>query len=236
MGWRMNQYQDGGYLAKNPTWDVEDSPWKAANVLKMLQRNHLAPSRIAEVGCGVGEILHQIYQALPADCLFAGYEISPQAIELCSQRKNERLQFYLEDILEENTTTPFDLIMALDVFEHVEDYVGFLKRLRVKAEYKIFHIPLDMSVMSVMRMTPILNARDKVGHLHYFCKETALATLNDTGYQIIDWFYTNGPGNRPPRLMLGRSGFADFIKGRVYRKNQDRWVRMFGGSMMVLAK
>jgi hypothetical protein len=126
--------------------------------------------------------------------------------------------------------------MALDVFEHVEDYVGFLKRLRVKAEYKIFHIPLDMSVMSVMRMTPILNARDKVGHLHYFCKETALATLNDTGYQIIDWFYTNGPGNRPPRLMLGRSGFADFIKGRVYRKNQDRWVRMFGGSMMVLAK
>ena len=141
-----------------------------------------------------------------------------------------------EDILEENTTTPFDLIMALDVFEHVEDYVGFLKQLRVKIEYKIFHIPLDMSVMSVMRMTSILNARDKVGHLHYFCKETALATLTDTGYQIIDWFYTNGPGNRPPRLMLGRSGFADFIKGRVYTKNQDRWVRMFGGPMMVLAK
>lgn len=232
----MSQYLDGAYLEKNPTWDVEDSPWKAANVIKIMQRNHLAPSRIAEVGCGVGEILHQLYQALPADCSFAGYEISPQAIELCGQRKSERLQFYLGDILEEETTTPFDLIMALDVFEHVEDYVGFLRRLRAKAKYKIFHVPLEMSVLSVMRMTPILNARDRVGHLHYFCKETALATLNDNGYQIIDWFYTSGPINRPPRVMIEKTSFVDFIKAQIFSKYPDKWVRMLGGSMMVLAK
>ncbi|MCK9352700.1 MAG: class I SAM-dependent methyltransferase [Gallionella sp.] len=232
----MSQYQDGTYLAKNPTWDVEDSPWKAANVIRMMERNHLAPSRIAEVGCGVGEILHQLYQALPEYCSFSGYEISPQAIELCDPRKNERLQFYLGDILDEVLVTPYDLVMVLDVFEHVEDYIGFLRRLRDKAEYKIFHIPLDMSVMSVMHMSPILNARNKVGHLHYFCKETALATLQDNGYQILDSFYTSGPVNRPPRTMMQKSRLVDLVKAKVFAKNPDKWVRILGGSLMVLAK
>jgi SAM-dependent methyltransferase len=232
----MSQYLDGSYLEKNPTWDVEDSAWKAANVIKLLQQNHLAPIRIAEVGCGVGEILHQLYEALPVDCSFTGYEISPQAIELCSTRKNERLQFYLGDILGEVDAAHFDLIMALDVFEHVDDYIGFLRKLRDKAEYKIFHIPLDISVMSVFRMSPILNARNKVGHLHYFCKETALATLQDNGYHIVDSFYTSGPANRPPRTKAQKSRLADYIKAKVFFCNSDRWVRVLGGSIMVLAK
>jgi len=232
----MNQYIDGNYLEKNPTWDVEDSSWKAANVLNIMLSNHLTPVRIAEVGCGAGEILHQLYLSLPTNCLFSGFDISPQAILLCNQRSKARLQFTLGNLLEQKLAQPFDIMLALDVFEHVEDYIGFLRHLRVMAEYKIFHIPLDMSLQSVMRTTPILNAREKVGHLHYFCKETALATLTDNGYQIVDWFYTNGPGNRPPRLMHGRSSFADFIKGSIYRKNQDLWVRMLGGSMLVLAK
>lgn len=232
----MSQYKDGAYLEKNPSWDVEDSQWKAENILKMMRRNNFNPTHIAEVGCGAGEILNQLFQVLSVSCFFSGYEISPQAIELCNPRKKERLQFYLGDVLEENKALHFDLIMALDVFEHVDDYIGFLRRLRDKAEYKIFHIPLDMSVMSVLKMYPILNARNKVGHLHYFCKETALATLQDCGYQIIDSFYTSGPVNRPPRAMAQKSRFVDFMKEKIFAHNPDKWVRVLGGSMMVLAK
>ena len=79
--------------------------------------------------------------------------------------------------------------MAIDVFEHVEDYFGFLRKLREKAEYKIFHIPLDLSVQTVLRSSPIIKGRKSVGHIHYFTKETALETLKDTGYEIIDYFY-----------------------------------------------
>jgi hypothetical protein len=39
-------------------------------------------------------------------------------------------------------------------------------------------------------------ARRKVGHLHYFTKETAIATLVDCGYNTIDQAYT------PSRLEL----------------------------------
>lgn len=45
-------YESGDYLANNPTCDKEDSGWKASQVLKMFNRNHLTPKSICEVGCG----------------------------------------------------------------------------------------------------------------------------------------------------------------------------------------
>ena len=50
-------YTNGYYLEKNPTWHVEDSSWKAKNIIKMMKRNNIVPKTICEVGCGAGEIL-----------------------------------------------------------------------------------------------------------------------------------------------------------------------------------
>lgn len=124
--------------------------------------------------------------------------------------------------------------MAIDVFEHVEDYFGFLRSLREKGTYKVFHIPLDLSVQMVLRSSPILRTRSLVGHLHYFTKETALATLKDTGFIIVDYFYTNASE------LPNRGWKADLLK--IPRKlgfliDQDLTARIFGGfSLMVLAK
>lgn len=75
----------------------------------------------------------------------------------------------------------------LDVFEHVEDYMWLLRSVRSKAKYKLFHIPLDLSVM---RKNGLFLRRDHHAHLHYFTKETALRTLVDVGYTIVAYFYT----------------------------------------------
>ena len=53
---RRTLYLDGEYLSKNPGWHVEESPWKASQVLRMLRQNHLAPQTICDVGCGSGEV------------------------------------------------------------------------------------------------------------------------------------------------------------------------------------
>ena len=79
----------------------------------------------------------------------------------------------------------------MDVFEHVDDYLGFLKLCKNKAKHTIFHIPLDLSASAILR-NRLMAVRKSVGHLHYFMKETALATLVDAGYEIIDSFYTTG--------------------------------------------
>jgi IS30 family transposase len=45
------------YLSKNPTWHVEDSPWKAEQILKLIKGNKLDFTQICEVGCGVGDLI-----------------------------------------------------------------------------------------------------------------------------------------------------------------------------------
>lgn len=184
-----NLYTSGRYLEKNPSWHVEESPWKARQVIQMLKRNHLEPQTICEVGCGVGEVLKQLQEHMEKNCMFVGYDISPQAIEIAQSRANERLYFKLMDIQQEQEIF-FDLILVMDVIEHMEDYFSFLRAIEPRSAYKIFHFPLDLSAQTVLRPGGLLNVRNAYGHLHYFTKETALQTIRDTGYDILDYSYT----------------------------------------------
>jgi len=231
---KETMYTTGEYIAQNPTWHVEDSAWKAKQIVKIAEKNRLQPNSIGEVGCGAGEILNQLQLQLPNHISFVGYEISPQAFELCRQRQKERLQFYLKDLLQDDSAF-FDIVLAMDVFEHIEDYFGFLRKLRPKGQFKIFHIPLEICVQNVLRCRPILKARQNLGHIHCFTKETALAALMETGYEIMDYFYTAGSIDLPSKSF--KSFLARFPRKITYRFNKDLAVRIFGGySLLVLTK
>ncbi|AFL80696.1 hypothetical protein Aeqsu_1200 [Aequorivita sublithincola DSM 14238] len=41
---------NGEYLQKNPTWHIEDSPWKASQIVKMLARNPINPQMLFQSG------------------------------------------------------------------------------------------------------------------------------------------------------------------------------------------
>ncbi len=231
---RDKTFYDNEYLLNNPAWDVEDSPWKAEHIIKMIERHSLTSNikKVCEVGCGAGEILNQLHARMASDILFEGYEISSQAFSLCKQREKERLNYYCEDFIESSKF--YDLVLCMDVIEHVEDYLGFLRKIRGKAEYKLFHIPLDITVVSTVRNS-LLNARIKVGHLHYFTKATALACLIDTGYEIVDSCYTSGSIDLPSKSV--KTWLARFPRKLLFELNKDIAVRFLSGfSLLVLAK
>lgn len=226
-------YRNGEYLAKNPLWHLEESEWKAVQITRMLQKNQISPGTVCDVGCGAGEVLRQLQKTLGGECKLYGYDVSPQAIELATGRANERLHFCLADFCAADGAW-FDLILALDVFEHVEDYYGFLRQLKARARYKIFHIPLDVSVQTVLRKNGLLKRRILHDHLHFFSKETALQALRDAGYEVLDWFYTGRA------VELG-----DALGQRILRMprklcfalHNELTVRILGGySLLVLSR
>lgn len=227
-------YSDGTYRENNPTWHEEDSPWKAIQIRKIIEKNFLCPNKICEIGCGAGEILNQLSNCYGDKKEFFGYEISPQAFELCTKKSKHNLIFNLGNLLEDDAAY-FDIAMAIDVFEHIEDYFGFLRKFKTKGEYKIFHIPLDLSVQTVLRSTPILTLRKSVGHIHYFTKETAIETLKDAGYEIVDYFYTNSAIELPNRGW--KANLLKIPRRFFFSINNDLAVRILGGySLLVLAK
>jgi len=226
-------YVDGGYLQKNPTWHVEESPWKARQIQRMLKRHALQPRTICDAGCGAGEVLKQLQFQLRYVRRLVGYEISPQAFALCRQRANERLEFRLADITLD-AGAAFDLMLVLDVIEHLEDYYAFLRAVRRRSEYAIFHIPLDLCAQTVVRANGLLKRRDLYAHIHYFTKETALRTLTEAGYVVLDYFYT-------PRMIdlpIDRLQRALRLPRRLaFAVNQDLAVRALGGfSLLVLTR
>jgi cyclopropane fatty-acyl-phospholipid synthase-like methyltransferase len=227
-------YQNGTYLENNLTWNAEDSPWKARQIAKILRKNNITPSTVCEVGCGAGEILNCLANEYGDQVVFSGYEISPQAFELCKNKERRNLSFYLEDIKGDSDVF-FDIVMAIYVVEHVEDYFGFLRKLRAKGTYKIFHIPLELSVQMVLRNSPILRGRASVGHIQYFTKDTALATLKDTGYEVVDYFYTGSMLDLPNRGW--KANLLKLPRKLCFAIHQDLTVRILGGySLLVLAR
>jgi len=227
---RLDPHLNGKYLENNPTWHVEYSPWKARNVQGLLQHMRLHPKTVCEVGCGAGEVLRQLQLKMHSDCRFWGYDVAPAAIELARERENGRLSFEVCDFTAVETPHS-DLLLILEVVDHVEDYLGFLRAIRDRAEWKIFSFSLDISMQSALRAGALLRRREVHSHIHHFNKELALSALRETGYEVVHSFY-------PPMFPYSRlAKLAKPIRQIAFKLNPDLTVRAFGGySLMVLAR
>jgi SAM-dependent methyltransferase len=229
-----SRYVDGEYLQRNPGWHSDDSPWKAEHILKMIARNSLAPRTIAEVGCGAGEILRRVQAGLGPDVRLVGFDVSPQALALCSPKANERLRFEL-GTLEAQGDVTFDLLLLIDVVEHVENCAQFLRDMRTRARHVILHIPLDLSAQGVLREEPLIATRRQVGHIHYFTKGLALEALKEAGYRIVDSFYTGGAIDLPAKTV--RTWVASWPRRLFFSINKDLCARLLGGfSLLILVE
>lgn len=194
-----DRYTGDDYLLHNPGWHVPDSAWKADQIVGGL--GSWRPRTVCEVGCGAGEVLVQLRQRIDADRL-VGYDIAAAAIELARARATDGLEFRLEDAA--LSAERFDLMLLIDVIEHVENPIGFLRALRPKAQRTVLHVPLDLSAQSVLRPQRLMTSRRLVGHLHYFTRETALATVRDAGYRVLSSSFTAVTLDRPVQSRKAR--------------------------------
>lgn len=226
------RYHDGGYLARNPTWDDQDAPWKAARALAVLRDCDLSPTSIADVGCGAGGVLAALHAAFP-DAALEGYDVAADAERFWSHPRSLGIELRVGDFLALSRRS-YDLILLFDVLEHLADPFAFLGRLRGRARRYLFHFPLDLSALSVLRERPLLHVREKVGHVHYYTRGLAHALLEDCGYRIVESRYTGAALTAPQRGLRAR--LAALPRRLGYAVAKDFSVRLLGGeTLMVLA-
>lgn len=220
-------YTDGAYLeATGGTWHLEDAPFKAKYVDLLVQRNGLKPATACEIGCGAGGVLAELRQRWDA-CELTGYDISPQAHALSRRLATKRLQFVLGDALAE--TERYELALVMDVVEHVEDCFAFMRGVRKKGDFQVYHIPLEINASTSLR--DMLSQGYKLGHIHHFSLSTALAALRYTGHEVVDYVLT------PVALecgKLGRTQWANVVRRML---PAETCTRLLGGySLMALCR
>jgi len=233
----MSIYESKSYLNRNETWHVEDSAWKARQVLKLINVHNIKVNTICEVGCGAGEILVQLSQKLPHNTCFIGYDISPQLENMWKERENDRIQYIKADFLE--SQEHYDILMFIDVIEHIEDYIGFLRKVKDRGRYKIFNFALEIFAVKALLSHKYTHSRNKYGHIHYFNKDICLAVLNDLGFEILDYFYA------PSAIDLSSISTSISFSSRVLKFprillskiSTDLTAKLLGGySLFLLAK
>lgn len=229
-------YTSGEYFKKKPTWDDEDTEWKAGIIAKLIKLNHVIINDAIEVGCGAGGVLRHLSLLFPSAKSWKGYDISADAIALANKKSTDKISFYNEDFVNSDNTKQVDLLLCIDVLEHVDDYYGFLQKLHSRSIYYIFHIPLDLSCRSLLKPHIMLEQRNSVGHLHYFSKEIIEWALKDTGFTVIDWVYTKPEIDLNPSKSI-KSKSKKLLRNFSFSINKDISAKLWGGySMMILVK
>ena len=201
-------YSSGTYFS-DASRHREDAEFKAANFVKVLlpfvKRSHVVITSYADVGCGAGLAAKIVADTLRKEGFglvsASGYDVSPHVQDI----RHEGVEYVYADFCEEGEAA--DLVTLFDVFEHVLDPVGFLKRVARKAKVIGLHIPLDHSVNAAARNLFREKLRNP-GHLVFLDAAGALNLLALSGLRVVDYEYTLG--------FLAPSGHKSLLQKLVF--------------------
>jgi SAM-dependent methyltransferase len=224
-------YNDGTYLKNNPTWGAEDAAWKAGQISQMLDQAGIRFSSVAEVGCGSGEILVELSKRLADDVEFFGYDSSADAISLAKPKITSRIAIEEADWLKApDPKRFFDMLLVIDVLEHVPDYFQFLATIASKAKHTIFHIPLDMCVWTLFREKMLIESKHRIGHIHFYTEAFIKHVLEDNGFTILAQGYT------APTFQTRsfRQSCINLARRFFFRMSKTLGSKIFGGYSILL--
>lgn len=225
-------YTDGSYLESNPGWHGQDAHWKLMHVLRALERAGVADllKTVCDVGCGSGELVKE-WARLRPDMRFTGCDISPQAHALCLKDAPENARFVHGGRVGEER---FDAILAVDVLEHVPDTDSFLSTLEAYTDLLVLHVPLDLSLRSLIKPEILEEERRTVGHIHFYTAAYLKRLLKTRGCEILSWHYTNKYVERPPELMSLRSRAGMQIRRAAHYLLPRSWAALLVGGYSVM--
>lgn len=229
-----DRYRSGAYASANPDWHEADAPHKAAAVASLLRWAGASPRTVVDVGCGTGAVLRHLRAALHRDwprTTWEGFDVAPEAIRRARQREGEAISYVEGDFLESERRA--DLVLCLDVVEHVADDEAFLRALRGRADQFVFRLPLDLSVLDVLRPRRLRAYRRDYGHRHFWTRAMAEDLLRATGYRIVHARYDRVP----PPAAGPRGRTVDAVRRAAVAAVPRGAVALLGGfSWLVLAE
>jgi hypothetical protein len=183
-------YNDGTYLKNNPDAHVADSFFKFAQLLPLLDKipTQQESFSILDIGGGAGVLGHLVslyFHHRGLEVRTTAADISVDMLEL--QRINN--PFIVETVAGDTMAAtargaPFDLTLAIDVFEHMPDYHPALQAIQKASTWLLCNMPIERNLFDILRNIYLRNRyyaeqTRSIGHLHFFSYGRHLREFRD---------------------------------------------------------
>jgi SAM-dependent methyltransferase len=163
----------GDLIARHPWWTARSR--LLLQLLRRIERRN--PCRIIEVGCGWGTNFRELER-----CGYAvtGLDISREALERLDRSDRTLIEADLADDLPPNVPQ-YDVVLALDVIEHMDDDQGAVRRLAQLTK------PGGHVIISVPALPALFSEFDKVqGHRRRYTPEALRYALAGSGLELVE--------------------------------------------------
>lgn len=198
-------YTSGDYWKKNPTLHEEAAEWKFGTIRPLLDRFAAAAGRreasILDVGGGTGLILKLAEAHLRGKGIAVRktlLDLSPQSLELQRRNHPDAVAVVAGSI----AATPFgerqfDLVMMIDVLEHVPQPERALAEVKRISRYALLKVPLeDNLTLKLLNLATLGSFRRRVtlgtlGHVNCYSARTLTAQCERAGARLLEFRYTN---------------------------------------------
>lgn len=197
-------YLSDEYIKKNPSLDIEESPWKVRKIIPLIDDfihffNY--EIKILDVGGGAGLILKEISKYI--DNMYGilvnqyALDLSPGMLKIQIRNNPDIIKALNEDVC---TTSlgekEIDLILMIDVLEHIPNPILALEEMKRISRFIIFKVPLEdnfcMKIYNLLtRGKQRKRAIENWGHINVYNFFTLKNQIEKHTGPIINYAFTN---------------------------------------------
>jgi SAM-dependent methyltransferase len=166
----------GDLIAQHPWWTA-----RSRLLLHLLRRIGCeTPRQIIEAGCGWGTNLSELEKA---GYTVTGLDVSRNALARLDRDERTLIEADLSKDLPPNTPE-YDVVLALDVIEHIDDDRGAVRRIAQLTK------PGGYVIISVPALPELFSEFDRVqGHRRRYTPESLKNAIAGSGLEIVQIFW-----------------------------------------------
>ncbi len=197
-------YRSDAYITKNPTLDIQDSPWKVSKIIPLIDEfihGFNDKIKILDVGGGAGLILKEA--SIQIESMYGikvkkyALDLSPGMLKIQKTNNPDLIKSLNEDICSTSLTDKeIDLILMIDVLEHITNPIIVLEEMKRISRFIIFKVPLEDNFCSrllnfLTRGKHRQRIMEKVGHIQLYNLSSLIKQIEKHTGLIINYNYTN---------------------------------------------
>ena len=250
-----NLYSKDQYIIQNPSIHEEDSSWKVSKIIPLIDRfiNQVSKEEInlLDVGGGAGLILKAVSTYIDGSHHIRvnkfGLDLSPGMLEIQKKNNPDMKRSLNEDIRRTSMDNKeIDLVLLIDVLEHVPHAIEALEELKRISNFVIFKVPLENNLSTKMWNLLKKDEQQKrsietLGHLNFYSfsqlkQQIERYTGLILGYSFTNYFryLRNSEHYRENRRFIGR--LTDFVALHLFKLSPKLCSTIFTDFVMILVK